>query len=180
MKVVALSIALWSWLGLARAQTEIELDDTETGSLRTRSFTQATEEQRETCDFFQEGRGFRRFQDNPNLQRLQFRYQFNENTGECQFNGLELKVESWQQSVLENLLEGLSVYYAQRFSPDFWEIAGWIQEDQPQNYIQVYRNEGFSFSITADPEQARPGVLLQFSTKDDEFLPPPELLPASE
>ena len=60
------------------------------------------------------------------------------------------------------------MHYGSRFSPDFWNLTNWVQEEQPMSRIQVFRNREFSFSIIPDA-QGHPGVT-QFTTLPGEFL----------
>lgn len=133
------------------------------------SATPLSEEARQTCDFLQQGEGFAELEPDPAWKQLNVRYQFDEQTGSCGLAGLELKMDSWQQSLVGNLLQGLSQYYGARFSPDFWDLTQWVHEEQPQTRIQLYRNQEFSFSVIPD-EEGHPGVLLQFTTRPGDFL----------
>ena len=127
------------------------------------------DESRQTCDSLRQGEGFSELRSDPMWKDLRFRYQFDDQTGNCKFSSLELHLNSWQLSLMDNLLQGLSAHYRSRFSPDFWNLTNWVQEEQPLSRIQVFRNQEFSFSITPDA-QGHPGVLIQFTTLPGEFL----------
>ena len=127
------------------------------------------DESRQTCDSLRQGEGFSELRSDPMWKDLRFHYQFDDHTGNCEFSGFELRLDSWQRSLMDNLLQGISVHYGSRFSPDFWNLTNWVQEEQPLSRIQVFRNQEFSFSIIPDA-QGHPGVLLQFTTLPGEFL----------
>ena len=89
------------------------------------------DESRKTCDSLRQGEGFSELRSDPMWKDLRFRYQFDDQTGNCEFSGFELRLDSWQRSLMDNLLQGISVHYGSRFSPDFWNLTNWVQEEQP-------------------------------------------------
>ena len=127
------------------------------------------DESRQTCDSLRQGEGFSELRSDPMWKDLRFRYQFDDQTGNCELSGFELRLDSWQRSLMDNLLQGISVHYGSHFSPDFWNLTNWVQEEQPMSRIQVFHNQEFSFSIIPNA-QVHPGVILQFTTLPGEFL----------
>ena len=127
------------------------------------------DESRQTCDSLRQGEGFSELRSDQMWKDLRFRYKFDDQTGNCEFSGFELRLDSWQRSLMDNLLQGISVHYGSHFSPDFWNLTNWVQEEQTMSRIQVFRNQEFSFSIIPDAH-GHPGVLLQFTTLPGEFL----------
>jgi hypothetical protein len=152
-RALVLLTSVWGFCAASVASVELTLLD----------------ESRQACDSLRQGKGFLELRSDPMWKDLRFHYQLNDQTGNCEFSGFELHLDSWQRALMDNLLQGLSVHYGSRFSPDFWNLTNWVQEEQPQNRIQVFRNQEFSFSIIPDV-QGYPSVLLQFTTLPGEFL----------
>ena len=69
------------------------------------------DESRQTCDSLRQGVGFPELRSDPMWKDLRFRYQFDDQTGNCKFSSFELHLDSWQRSLMDNLLQGLSVHY---------------------------------------------------------------------
>ena len=52
------------------------------------------DESRQTCDSLRQEEGFSELRSDPMWKDLRFRYQFDDQTGNCEFSGFELRLDS--------------------------------------------------------------------------------------